>query len=207
MKENLKVLVRGILAGILISIGGTIYLLCENKMLGAFLFSIGLFTICCYGFNLYTGKIGYVIDNKLSYIKELLFTLLGNLIGTVSSGYLLLLTRSGDKLNSVAKVICNTKLNDNIFSILILSMFCGMIMYLAVDLYKKIKAFGKYVGIFMGITVFILAGFEHCVANMYYFSVANMWSLKTILYVLVMILGNSIGSILLALLMKYSLKK
>ena len=59
----------------------------------------------------------------------------------------------------------------------------------------------------MGITVFILAGFEHCVANMYYFSAANMWTWKTVLYVLVMILGNSVGSILLALGMKYGLKK
>jgi formate/nitrite transporter FocA (FNT family) len=59
----------------------------------------------------------------------------------------------------------------------------------------------------MGITIFILAGFEHCVANMYYFSVANMWTLKTILYVLIMILGNSVGSILLALLIKFGTNK
>jgi formate/nitrite transporter FocA (FNT family) len=207
MKENLKVLTKGILAGIMISLGGTIYLLCENKMLGAFLFSIGLFAICVNGFNLYTGKIGYVIDNKISYLKELLFTLIGNLIGTVSCGYLLILTRSGSKLKLVAKSICETKLNDNLLSIFILAVFCGIIMYLAVDLYKKIKDFGKYVGIFMGITIFILCGFEHCVANMYYFSVANMWSLKTVLYVFIMILGNSTGSILLAILMKYGLKK
>ena len=80
-------------------------------------------------------------------------------------------------------------------------------MYLAVDLFKRLKDFGRYVGIFMGITVFILAGFEHCVANMFYFSVANMWGLNTILYVFMMIIGNSVGSIVLALLMKYSLDK
>ncbi len=62
-------------------------------------------------------------------------------------------------------------------------------------------------GLLMGITVFILAGFEHCVANMYYFSAANMWTWKTVLYVLVMIAGNSVGSILLALGIKYGLKK
>ena len=80
-------------------------------------------------------------------------------------------------------------------------------MYLAVDMYKKVEGFGRYVGIFMGITVFILAGFEHCVANMFYFSAANLWSWKTVLYVLVMVLGNSVGSILLALGNKYGLKK
>ena len=43
--------------------------------------------------------------------------------------------------------------------------------------------------------VFILCGFEHCVANMYYFSVAGMWSGKTLLYLLVMTLGNAVGGV------------
>ena len=207
MKENLKVIARAILAGIMISLGGTIYLALENKMLGAFLFSIGLFSICVNGYNLYTGKIGYVFDNKPKYLIELGITLLGNLIGTGGCGYLLFLTRSGDKIRKAASTICEIKLDDNLLSIFILSVFCGIIMYLAVDLYKKLTDFGKYMGIFMGITVFILAGFEHCVANMYYFSVANMWEWKTVLYVLVMVAGNSVGSILLALGIKFGLKK
>lgn len=207
MKDNLKILVRAILAGVMISIGGTIYLTCESKLLGAFLFSIGLYAICAFGLNLYTGKIGYVIDNKPKYLIELLITLIGNLIGTVACGYLLFLSRIGDKLRSTASVICDVKLNDNLLSIFILAIFCGIIMYLAVDLFKRLGDFGKYMGIFMGITVFILAGFEHCVANMYYFSAANMWTWKTVLYVLVMIAGNSVGSILLALGMKFGLKK
>ena len=207
MKDNFKILIRAILAGVMISIGGTIFLTCESKLLGAFLFSIGLYAICAFGLNLYTGKIGYVIDNKPKYLIELGITLLGNLIGTVGCGYLLFLTRQGDKLRKVASSICETKLNDNLLSIFILAIFCGIIMYLAVDLFKRLTDFGKYMGIFMGITVFILAGFEHCVANMYYFSAANMWEWKTVLYVLVMIAGNSVGSILLALGMKYGLKK
>lgn len=207
MKDNLKILVRAILAGVMISIGGTIYLTCESKLLGAFLFSIGLYAICAFGLNLYTGKIGYVIDNKPKYLIELLITLIGNVIGTVACGYLLFLTRMGEKLRGVAGVISEVKLNDNLLSIFILAIFCGIIMYLAVDLFKRLGDFGKYMGIFMGITVFILAGFEHCVANMYYFSAANMWTWKTVLYVLVMVLGNSVGSILLALGMKYGLKK
>ena len=207
MKDNFKILVRAVLAGVMISIGGTIFLTCESKLLGAFLFSIGLYAICAFGLNLYTGKIGYVIDNKPKYLIELGITLIGNLVGTVGCGYLLFLTRQGEKIRTVAKAISEIKLNDNLLSIFILSIFCGIIMYLAVDLFKRLTDFGKYMGIFMGITVFILAGFEHCVANMYYFSAANMWDWKTILYVLVMIAGNSVGSILLALGIKYGLKK
>ena len=76
MKDNFKILVRAILAGCMISIGGTIFLVCESKLLGAFLFSLGLYSICAFGLNLYTGKIGYVIDNKPKYLIELLFTFL-----------------------------------------------------------------------------------------------------------------------------------
>ena len=207
MKNNLRIFLRAIVAGVMISIGGTIYLSLENKMLGAFLFSVGLFSICVNGYNLYTGKIGYAIDNKPKYFIELLFTLLGNLVGTVMCGYLLSISRIGTKLKDAASIICEIKLNDNLLSIFVLSIFCGIIMYMAVDIFKKVNDFGKYVGIFMGITIFILAGFEHCVANMFYFSAANMWEWKTALYVLVMILGNSVGSILLALSNKYGLKK
>ena len=207
MKENFKILLRAILSGIMISIGGTIFLMLDRSPLGAFLFSIGLFMICANGYNLYTGKIGYLVNNKITYLIELLLTLVGNIIGTVGCGYLLSLTRIGTTLRERASLICQIKLDDSMLSIFILSMFCGILMYLAVDLFKRLGDFGKYIAVFICVTVFILCGFEHCVANMYYFSAANMWDYKTILYVYVMILGNSAGSILLALGNKYGLKK
>ena len=198
MEEKFKILIKAILASIMISIGGTIYLSLENKMVGAFLFSIGLLMICVNGYNLYTGKIGYIIERKKGYLIELLITLIGNFIGTVSCGLVLSYTRINSSIKEVAAKICTIKLNDNLLSIFILSIFCGMLMYLAVDLYKKKTDFGRYLGIFLGVTVFILAGFEHCVANMYYFTVADMWEAKTLLYVLIMILGNSVGSIIIS---------
>ena len=198
MEEKFKILIKAFLAGIMISIGGTIYLSLENKMVGAFLFSIGLFMICVNSYNLYTGKIGYVIERKKGFITELLITLIGNFIGTVSSGLVLSKTRIYSSIKDIATKICTTKLNDDLLSIFILSIFCGMLMYLAVDLYKRKTDFGRYLGIFLGVTVFILAGFEHCVANMYYFTVADMWEGKTLLYVLIMILGNSVGSIIIS---------
>ena len=64
MKKYVEFLIKGIYAGILIGIGGTAYLAIENKIAGAFIFSLGLLTICIYSFNLYTGKIGYILVNK-----------------------------------------------------------------------------------------------------------------------------------------------
>ena len=179
----------------------------DDKVLGALFFGIGLFMVVVNGYNLYTGKIGYVIDNKLSYLWELLLTLFGNILGTLMVGYGLSLARIGSNLREKATVLCNVKLNDNLLSIFILAIFCGMLMYLAVDLYKKLSDVGRYLAVFLCVTVFILCGFEHCVANMYYFSAANMWTWKTVLYVFIMILGNSTGSILLALGNKFGLKK
>ena len=70
-------------------------------------------------------------------------------------------------------------------------------MYLAVNGYKESKDnFAKHGGIFLAVSVFILSGFEHCIANMYYFTIADMWNLKTAIYLGIMILGNSIGGVL-----------
>lgn len=199
MKKYLDYLIKSIFAGIMIGIAGTAYLRVDNNIVGAFLFSIGLLVICMYGMNLYTGKIGYVLINKLNYIYELLITILGNFIGTFLVARLVLLTRF-KSVSDKAVDLVNLKFNDNLLSIFILAVLCGILMYIAVNNYKKINnEIGKYSCIFMCVMVFILSGFEHSIANMYYISVANLLSLKSLLYILIMILGNSVGSILIAL--------
>ena len=45
MKYNIEILIKSILAGIMIGIGGTIYLSLDNKIVGSILFAIGLFII------------------------------------------------------------------------------------------------------------------------------------------------------------------
>jgi formate/nitrite transporter len=200
MKYNIEILIKSILAGIMIGIGGTIYLSLDNKIVGSILFAIGLFIIVVYSFNLYTGKIGYLINNfNKKYIRELIITLIGNFIGTFFVGFVLRYTRIYTSISDKAKGLVDIKLNDTLISILILSFFCGILMYLAVNTYKEVKDIGKYLAVFLGVIVFILCGFEHCIANMYYFSVSSTWSLNTLLYLLVMILGNSLGGILIPL--------
>lgn len=193
MKKYLDYLIKSIFAGIMIGIAGTVYLRVDNNIVGALLFSIGLLVICMYGMNLYTGKIGYILINKLNYIYELLITILGNFIGTFLVARLVLLTRF-KSVSDKAVDLVNLKLSDNLLSIFILAMLCGILMYIAVNNYKKINnEIGKYSCIFMCVMVFILSGFEHSIANMYYISVANLLSLKSLLYIFIMILGNSVG--------------
>ncbi len=196
----MKDFIKSVLAGIMIGIGGTIYLSIDNKVVGASLFGIGLFMIVIYGFNLYTGKIGYLVDNfNFKYIKMLVITLIGNFIGTFFVGYIFMFTRIYSLIHDKAKLLVNVKLDDSLISILILAFFCGILMYLAVNTYKENKDISKYLGVFLGVIVFILCGFEHCIANMYYFSVANIWNLNILLYLLIMILGNSLGGMLVPL--------
>ena len=199
LKNYLSYIFRGMFAGIMIGIGGVVFLSLNNKILGATFFSIGLLVICMFDMYLYTGKIGYVISNKLSYVILLIFTLIGNFIGTFFVGFILKYTRIYTMISEKAKTLADIKLNDTLISVLILSFFCGILMYLAVNTYKEVKDIGKYLAVFLGVIVFILCGFEHCIANMYYFSVSSTWSLNTLLYLLVMILGNSLGGILIPL--------
>ena len=199
-KKVLYYLVNSILAGIMIAIGGTIFLSVDNKVIGSLLFAIGLFMIVIRSFNLYTGKVGYIFDNKPSYLVEVLYTIIGNFIGTFIVGYILKFTRIYMPIHEKALTLVNTKLDDSLISIFILSIFCGMLMYLAVNGYRDMKdTFAKYAGVFLCVMVFILCGFEHSIANMYYFSVASLFNSKVFLYLLIMILGNAVGSFIVPL--------
>lgn len=64
-------------------------------------------------------------------------------------------------------------------------------MYLAIDNYKKTK---NVIFIIAPVMIFILSGFEHSIANMFYFSVAGVWSGETIGYLFLNIIGNGIGA-------------
>ena len=60
----IKTAVNSISAGILIAIGGSVYLACDNKYAGAALFSVALLCICYLGYYLFTGKIGYLATDR-----------------------------------------------------------------------------------------------------------------------------------------------
>lgn len=200
MKENGRIFLKATAAGITIGIGGAVYLTLENRVIGAVLFGVGLYTIVLNGLFLYTGKVGYLISakDKKAYILQLIFTWLGNFAGTALAAAAISATRIRN-LRRTAEVICKTKLADTPHSILILAVFCGILMYVAVDGFREK---GNPLILFFCVTVFILCGFEHCIANMFYFSLAGAWSLRAVIYLLLMTLGNSVGGILLPLVKK-----
>ncbi len=199
MKKWVASFLDSVLGGVCIGIGGTVFLSCENKVVGAVFFCLGLFAICTFGFNLFTGKVGYIFERPLRYTGFVLSVWLGNLVGTGLVGYGIRLTRIAG-ITEKAAAMCQAKLDDNLLSIFILSIFCNILMFIAVDGFQKNPhEVGKYIGIFLGVTVFILCGFEHCVANMFYFSAANVWGGRALLYMLVMTAGNTCGGVLIPL--------
>lgn len=199
--KQLRVFISGMMAGLAISLGGTVFLSADNKLIGAIAFTVGLFTVCTRGLALYTGRICYILENDREYALKLPIIWLGNLVGTFLTAQVLLASRIAPTIQEKAAALCEVKLSDNPLSIFILAIFCNILIYLAVDGFKNNPhEIGKYLALFFGVVVFILCGFEHCVANMYYFSLAGAWSARTLRYVIVMTLGNSVGGLLLPLL-------
>ena len=58
--KKLPLLVSAFLAGMSIGFGGLAFLSVDNKVIGAALFTVGLFCVCTFGFHLFTGKVCYV---------------------------------------------------------------------------------------------------------------------------------------------------
>jgi len=195
----IKTFVYGLLAGVSVAIGGAAYLSLDNKVLGAAFFTVGLFVICTYGFNLFTGKVCYVFENNGKYALNLIPIWLGNLVGTWLTASLFRATRIA-AISEKAVGMCQVKLGDSLWSIFILAVFCNILIFIAVDGFKNNPhELGKYLSLFFGVMVFILCGFEHCVANMFYISAAGMWSGEALLFILVNTLGNAAGGVLIPL--------
>lgn len=191
--------VNGILAGILIAIGGSVFLACYgdgslvSRTVGAVFFSVALLCICYKGYSLFTGKVGYIPEkHDKDAFSVLLWGLLGNAIATVLIG--LALREAIPTLGVPAEVICTAKLTQAWWQTLVRAIFCGMLMYLAVSIYRDKSTVSA---IFFCVPVFILAGFEHSIANMFYFGAAGMVDLESALYLAIVVVGNSIGGMLL----------
>ena len=199
----MKFFLKSVLAGLCISIGGTAFLLSDSKAVGAVFFSIGLMMICFFGLNLYTGKICYSVNQNKEFNFRLPVIWVGNLVGTLIAGLIIPLTRISEKLCVAAAAAAEAKINDSLLSIFILAIFCGILIYFAVEGFSKYGGgSGSFITLIFGVSIFVFCGFEHCIANMFYVTAANAWSLKAIIMILVTTAGNTVGGILFPLILK-----
>lgn len=201
--ERVRQFFSAILAGMLIGMGGTVFLSQSNPVVGSFLFAIGLFTIVVFQLNLFTGKVGYAPFQKPVYLIELAITWLGNLVGTGITACMVRNSRIYEGMAERVAGIAEVKLADNFLSLFLLAIFCGMLMFIAVDCFRNVQGSTlRFIGVFIPVMVFILSGFEHVIANMFYFSLAGAWSAHCLAAIILMTLGNAVGGMLIPVYLK-----
>ena len=168
----------------------------ESKALGALFFTAGLFMVCTFGLHLFTGKVCYVLEQDWKYASSIPVIWLGNLMGTGLVALAVRLSRLA-AIGEKAAAMCQVKLNDGLLSLFLLGILCNIFIYVGVDGFRNNPhEVGKYLSLLFGVMVFILCGFEHCVADMFYFWVSGSWSPRAALCVLVITLGNAVGGLL-----------
>ena len=193
-----KTLVAGILAGLFIALGGTVFVVCSANglsWLGSILFSCGLMSVCAFKAKLYTGKIGFIFHSTTEEKIDLPIMFVGNIIGAVAVGYLLFLALPQNYIDA-AIAIADKRANEEFYIPLIMSFLCGILVYLAVYGWKVIESAPlKGILLILCVTVFVISGMQHCIANMFYFSLANGWNWQNLLNILLCVVGNSLGAI------------
>jgi formate/nitrite transporter FocA (FNT family) len=147
---------------------------------------------------LFTGKVAYLFYNeRRAYIIFLLIVFVGNYLGTAIVAELLRLTRNGPILEEAARNLSIIKINDSPLSLFILGLFCNIFVVLAVEGYRSNPdQVGKYIGIILSIMFFIISGFEHSIADMFYFQMARIWSIDAIKAMFFIVCGNIVGGLL-----------
>lgn len=189
--------INSIIAGFMIGLGGFINLTI-GSVLGAFLFSLGLLTIIIFQFNLFTGKAGYLSLNMVKP-KDLVVIWFGNLVGTAAMASLSLLTYQGRELIDGARAIIFMRMSNYWYENIILGIFCGILMWIAVYSYKENALITSTC-----VAAFILSGMNHCIADMYYYfmSVRSYWALLGFSTILCSTIGNIIGCNIIPIIMK-----
>lgn len=176
-----KTLIKSIFAGILIGIGASANIKLGG-LAGAVIFTVGLITILVLKLKLFTGVIGFVKSKK--DLAEAGIILIGNLIGTISILGVI----------DTPVSIWASKVEIDLVTLFIRAILCGILIHAAVWAYK-VK--NNLVVTCFAVPAFIIIGAEHSIADMAYMWCGNVFDIRTVLALFVIISGNAVGSLLL----------
>ena len=175
-------LFKAFIAGIAIALGGWAYLSAPNPIIGAFIFACGLLTVRLYGLHLFTGKVQFMVTKEEPWYYYPLI-LLFNFIGVIAIAAL-----SWGTIHEAAATIALAKAAQLPIIALVKGFGCGALMSLAT--YQETPLWVTI----LAVATFILAGFNHCIADFYYMLAGGQLSWNLLLT----ILGNIIGGITLS---------
>ena len=178
---------KSIMAGFMITLAAAINLMVGGA-LGAFLFAIGLITILSFQFDLFTGKAGLLAQKQIK-TKSLIAIWFGNFVGCGACSFLFLISPLGETLSERAAAINQIRISNLWFENIILGIFCGILMYIAVKQYFIVPIITM-----LAVASFILLGANHCVADMaYLFLAADETFVSAAVAIVFTTIGNIIG--------------
>lgn len=150
-----------------------------KKVLGGFVFSLGLVLVVIGGAELFTGNNLIVMawaGGKVStaqLLRNWLIVFAGNFVGSIGTAVIMFFTGyyrfGGGAVGLTALSIANSKVHLGFVQAVALGVMCNVLVCLAVWLtFSARTTVDKIAAIVFPITAFVAAGFEHCVANMYF---------------------------------------
>ena len=173
------------LAGALATIAGSAYTGTQSNLVKAAVFPLGLILVTLAGSELFTGNcllIAPLLCGEVKItktLKNLGITYAGNLVGSV---IIALIVVYGGALEQIAPQVISaaiTKCNFGFGKSFLLAIPCNILVCLSVWISMSSKsATGKILAVYMPIFAFVACGFEHSVANMYYFFAALFTAAK-----------------------------
>ena len=177
-----------------------------NATILVFLVVLGIFVILAYDMKLFTGLVATIPHMKLKNLWKLPTCFIGNAKGVAIVAVLVYFSPVSNVVVSGAKSVISAKLYSENWAIssLCSGVLCGILITLSVLSvnHSHKKGLSANVGVIFPIIVFAFCGFDHSVANMFYFYYLGEVSWQVVGYIMLTILGNVIGGVLLPLVIK-----
>ena len=188
---------KAILAGMMIGMGAGISSVAAHtiadvglaRLLAGVVFPVGLMMVVLMGAELFTGDCLFsmsVFDKKQklwSFIRLLVLVYIGNFIGASLTALLFSMSGQWDyssgMLGAYTIKVALGKANISFIGGVISGILCNILVCAAVIMTVCAKdVTGKLLSSFFVIMMFVVGGFEHCVANMYYITAGLLAALN-----------------------------
>ncbi len=192
--EPVPAFALSVLAGLFVAMGATFMLVvkCDSslpfaatQLLGGFSFTLGLFLILAAGAELFTGNCLMVmgpLSKRFSagaLLKSWLVVIVGNLVGSVLAAALLIGANAGSAnggaFAQAAVAVATAKTTLPWATVFFRGILCNVLVCLAVWCgHASTNVTDKFFAALLPVMAFMGAGFEHCVANMFFLPYALM---------------------------------